>query len=292
MEPGAGFEIVPSPSEKPGAFVRFPFDRGLLDRFRGTFPRARWRRTEERWFVPGTTAPARLDVWVSREIFDLDRHADDKGRDAFAFDPLASPYLEVGAELTVRTPFSRKVVDLLRTVPFARWDGEAKAWRVPFRGFERLRAVWPEIEEAARANEPEARRRRRAEWAADPDEAMRQAERRRRRYPVPLGDPPPLDRPVATELFGVVVFEGIGDAIPEDEPIPPVFLHAEPRDEVFAWARWRMPGWREVTRAKVSEDPPHRGWRLPGAADIEERRRTMRSQARARESRTRSGQTA
>ena len=121
---------------------------------------------------------------------------------------------------------------------------------------------------------------------------MRQAERRRRRYPVPLGDPPPLDRPVATELFGVVVFEGIGDAIPEDEPIPPVFLHAEPRDEVFAWARWRMPGWREVTRAKVSEDPPHRGWRLPGAADIEERRRTMRSQARARESRTRSGQTA
>ncbi|KAA2238110.1 hypothetical protein [Salinarimonas soli] len=289
MEAVSGFEIETSDGERPGAFVRFPFDRSLLDRFREAFPRARWRRSEERWFVPGTTAAARLDVWVSRELSDLDRHADDKGRDAFSFEPLASPYLEVGEELTVRTPYSRRVVDLLRTVPFARWDADAKAWRIPFRGFERLRAAWPEIEEAARYAEPEARRQRKAERAADPQEALRQAERRKRRYPVPLGDPPPLDRPVATDLFGVVVFEDVGEAIPEDEALSSVFDHAHPRDEVFAWGRWRLPDWREVARVKPSDDPPHRGWRLPGAADLDERRRAMRSSARARETRARSG---
>jgi hypothetical protein len=287
MDATTGFEIEPSTGERPGAFARFPFDRGLLDRFRETFPRARWRAREERWFVPGTTAQARLDAWVGRELSDLDRHADDKGRDAFAFEPLASPYLQAGDELVVRTPYSRTVVDLLRTVPFARWDGEAKAWRVPYRGYERLRAVWPMIEEAAREAEPEARRRRREERAADPLEAIRAAERRRRRYPVPLGDPPPLDLPVATDLFGVVVFEALGDAIPEDEAIPPVYPHAEPRDEVFAWGAWRLPDWREIARAKPSAEPPRRGWRPPTAADLEERRRAMRSQARARETRSR-----
>jgi hypothetical protein len=289
MDAAAGFEIEPSPGERPGALARFPFDRGLLDRFRAAFPRARWRRTQERWFVPGTTAVARLEAWASREISDLDRHADDKGRDAFAFDPLASPYLTVGEELTVRTPYSRAAVDLLRTVPFARWDGEAKAWRIPFRGFERLRAVWPDVEAAARRAEPEARERRRAERASDPLEAMRAAERRRRRYPVPLGDPPPLDRPVATDGFGVVVFEAVGEAIPEDAAIPAVHAHAAPRDEVFAWARWRVPDWREIARAKPVEGDRHRGWRLPDSADLDERRRLMRSHARARETRARSG---
>lgn len=283
----SGFEIMPPPGERPGALVRFPFDRGLLDRFRDAFPRARWRRGEEAWFVPGTTAARRLDAWISRELSDLDRHADDKGRDAFAFDPLESPYLEAGDELTVRTPYSRTVVDLLRTVPFARWDGAAKAWRVPFRGYERLRAVWRALEEAARLAEPEERRRRREAQRADPVEAMRLAERRRRRYPVPLGDPPPLDLPVTTDLFGVVVFEAIGEAIPEDEVIPPVFAHAEPRDEVFAYARWRMPDWREIARAKPSDAPARRGWRPPTAADLDERRRAMRSAARARETRSR-----
>ncbi|HYF56815.1 MAG TPA: hypothetical protein VEA41_21375 [Salinarimonas sp.] len=286
MESG-GFEILDGEGERPGALARFPFDRALLERFRASFPRARWRRGEEAWWVPGTTARTRLDAWMSREISDLDRHADDKGRDAFAFEPLESPYLEVGDELTVRTPYARAIVDLLRTVPFARWDPEAKAWRVPFRGYERLREVWPRLEEEARDNEPDARRRRREARRADPREAQRAAERRRRRYPVPLGDPPPLDRLVVTEAFGVVVFEGIGDAIPEDEPIPDLFAHADPRDEVFAWGRWRAPDWRELARAKPGDGGAHRGWRLAGAEDLEERRRTLRGSLRARETRAR-----
>jgi hypothetical protein len=47
------------------------------------------------------------------------------------------------------------------------------------------------------------------------------------------------------------------------------------------------PDWREIARAKPSDEAPHRGWRLPLAADLEERRRAMRSAARARETRSR-----
>ena len=61
--------------------------------------------------------------------------ADARGRDAHAFEPIASPYLEAGDDLVVRTPFSRSVVDALRQVPWARWDPDTKAWRVPYRAF-------------------------------------------------------------------------------------------------------------------------------------------------------------
>ena len=77
--------------DKPGAYASFPFDRELVRRFREAFPRARWRGAEERWFVPGTTAARRLQVWMSQELETLDRYADAKGRDAFTFDPLEVP---------------------------------------------------------------------------------------------------------------------------------------------------------------------------------------------------------
>ena len=135
MEPATAFRVTPSEGEKPGAFVAFPYDRELVQRFRETFPRARWRDEEACWFVPGTTAPERLDAWLSRELEALDRHADAKGRDAFAFDPLRSPYLQVGDDLRVRTPIpgpwwrSRAIpvgalgpagADLARAVPLLR----------------------------------------------------------------------------------------------------------------------------------------------------------------------------
>jgi hypothetical protein len=76
-------------------------------------------------------------------------YADERGRDGFAFQPIESRYLEVADDLRIRTPYSRAVVDELRLVPWAWWDGDLEAWRVPFRSWEDLRRRWPTIEAAA-----------------------------------------------------------------------------------------------------------------------------------------------
>jgi hypothetical protein len=289
--PPGGFSVTPQDGEKPGAFVCFPFDRGLVERFRGSFPRARWRPAEGCWFVPGTRAAARLDLWVSREVAAFDRHADTKGRDAYAFDPIASPYLEVGEDLVVRTPYSRRVVDAMRAIPWARWDPERRAWRVPFRSYEALRARWPGIELAARENEPERRRERSAARRQSADARALDRERRRRRYPVAADDPPPLGQPVATSPFGVVVFEALdADPAPRAEA-PAVYRHvAEPGGPIL-WAHWRAPTWREIAAVRAAAAPSpgdrQRGWWPPTADDIAARRRTMREVERARATRAR-----
>ena len=59
------------------------------------------------WFVPGKTAARRIDRWLAQEAEMLATHGDSKGRDAFAFDPISSPYLEVSDDLRVRTPYSK-----------------------------------------------------------------------------------------------------------------------------------------------------------------------------------------
>jgi hypothetical protein len=53
-------------------------------------------------------------------------YADERGRDGFAFQPIESRYLEVADDLRIRTPYSRTVVDELRLVPWAWWDGDLK----------------------------------------------------------------------------------------------------------------------------------------------------------------------
>jgi hypothetical protein len=126
----------------PGATAAFPYDRMTVERFRAAFPRARWRDDLCAWFVPGISAERRLNAWSSREWSGVLAHADERGRDAFTFDPVTSPYLEVADDLVVRTPYSRDVVAELRQVPWARWDPASKAWRVPFRSFEELRRRW------------------------------------------------------------------------------------------------------------------------------------------------------
>ncbi len=65
-------------------------------------------------------------------------YADERGRDAFAFQPIESRYLEVTDDLRIRTPYSKTVVAEMRSVPWAWWDGDLKAWRVPFRSWEQL----------------------------------------------------------------------------------------------------------------------------------------------------------
>ena len=122
----------------PGATAAFTHDRMTVERFREAFPRARWRNDLGAWFVPGTRAQRRLTAWMSREWSGVLAHADQRGRDAFTFEPITSPYLEVADGLVVRTPYSRAVIAELRSVPWARWDPASKAWRVPFRSFEEL----------------------------------------------------------------------------------------------------------------------------------------------------------
>jgi hypothetical protein len=298
MEPATAFRVTPSEGEKPGAVVAFPYDRELVQRFRETFPRARWRDEEACWFVPGTTAPERLDAWLSRELEALDRHADAKGRDAFAFDPLRSPYLQVGDDLRVRTPYSRTVVEIMRAIPWARWDPQERIWRVPLRSYDALRARWPTLEEAARRNEPEVRRRRREERKGEPRDPAALAlerERRQKRYPVPGDDLPPLGRPVAVFAFGVVVFEDLGDDLFGRDAVPVAYPHVTEEGPSYVWSRWRLPTFREIAAARPrrngedGQGRSDRGWWWPDRGELDERRRILRRTERAREAREGSG---
>ena len=300
METAPAFNVTPAEGEKPGAFACFPYDRELVARFREAFPRARWREAESCWFVPGPTAPGRLDRWIAGELAALDRHADAKGRDAFAFAPFESRYLEIGEDLGVRTPYSRTVVEIMRAIPWARWDPEGRLWRVPFRSCEELRRRWPEIEEAARRNEPEARRQREREREERQDAAAVQlrkaleAERRRRRCPVSPDDPPPLDWPVTVPLHGVVMIESSDGEIADRETVAAFYpgLNAEAD---YVWARWRMPTLEEVNAtwpARQAEDrdlAARRGWRRPSREELQARRRSLRAAERARRTRAEAG---
>ena len=294
MEIAFAFRVDPSDdAERPGAYAAFPYDRDLVRRFRERFPRARWRGAEQRWFVRGTTAVQRLDAWMAQELETLDRHADAKGRDAYIFDPLESPYLTVADDLKVRTPYSRTVVEILRQIPWAHWDPEERIWRVPFRSYEELKARWPEIEEAAQRNEPEARKRRREERkAAVPEETSRiQAERRRRRYPVPGDDLPPLGFPLATLQWGVVVFEEIESDLIDDPGAGEIYPQIKTDMSRYVWARWRMPALSEIyrTRPVRSDGDPDlradRGWWWPSRDELQERARKLREIERAQRSR-------
>ncbi|WP_064503869.1 hypothetical protein [Methylobacterium platani] len=280
---GAGFAVAPGTLKRPGVLVAMPFDRALLARFKDTFPTARWRRKLRRWFVPGTTAEQRADAWIAREISSLDAYGDDKGRDAYAFEPLESPYLTAGAEaLLVRTPYSRTVVDTLRTIPFAAWAPEIRAWRVPWRSYEALKEVWDGIEEAARSSEPAARRARR-EAARDP---AAEAERRRRRHPVPRADPPPLGAAVEVAQAGVVVFEALDDA-PVAETAALAHYPGITADGPLVWGWWRIPTPAEIadTVPAAAPDAPGRGWWPATRAGLEERLRRLRETARAQATR-------
>ncbi|TNC15937.1 hypothetical protein FF100_01335 [Methylobacterium terricola] len=280
---GAGFAVAPGTVKRPGVLVAMPFDRALLARFKDTFPTARWRRKLRRWFVPGTTAEQRADAWIAREISALDAYGDDKGRDAYAFEPLESPYLEAGPDaLVVRTPYSRLVVDTLRTIPFAAWAPEIRAWRVPWRSYEALKDVWGVIEKAAAASEPAARRARR-EAARNP---AAEAERRRRRHPVPRGDPPPLGAAVETAEAGVVVFEALDDApVAETEALAHYSGITAPGPLVWGW--WRIPTFSELaeTVPAAAPDATGRGWWPATRAGLEERLRRLRETARAQATR-------
>ncbi|GLR45583.1 hypothetical protein GCM10007880_61010 [Mesorhizobium amorphae] len=148
----------------------------------------------------GQTAAQRFDRWLERERAQTHTHADLKGRDAFDFDPTVSKYLRRldDDHLEVVTPYSRRVVDEMREVPFASWDSDRRVWTVPYRSYDALRRHWTRIDDAAKRNEPEERKKRReANRGSEKERAARAraAERRRRRYPLDPENLPPLVGP-------------------------------------------------------------------------------------------------
>lgn len=276
----------------PGATAAFPYDRTTVERFRAAFPRARWRDDLGAWFVPGATAERRLNAWSGREWTGVLAHADERGRDAFAFEPLASPYLEAADDLVVRTPYSRAVVAELRMVPWAQWDTASKAWRVPFRSFEDLRLRWPDIEEAARRAEPEERRKREASRRASPEHADRRAEaaeRRRNRYPVPEDALPPLGR-VLMSHAGCAVFEAVTGEVVEPSVATRFYPGVAAGSGALVWATRRRPSHEELVRAWPAREEPSpaetaRGWWQPTIETLREERRRTASLERAQATR-------
>jgi len=88
-------------------------------------------------------------------------YEEERGRDSYEFEPILSPYLQVfDRGFRIKTPYSQTVVDELRQIPFARWNGDDKVWEVPFSSYDDLQHRWQTIEEAAKPSEPEERRKR------------------------------------------------------------------------------------------------------------------------------------
>jgi hypothetical protein len=268
------------------AAVSFPFDWMTVQRFRETFPRARWSDRRKAWLVPGKTARRRIDRWMARESYRIDPYADAKGRDAFEFEPILSPYLGVDREgFRIKTPYSRKLVEEIRKVPFARWDGDHKVWRVPFASYDDLLQHWQAIETEAQRCEPEERRKRaEARKGTDEDRNARRraAERKRRRIPLPADDLPPLDRPIATTWYGIVVVSDITGELVEGEDIAGLYPDIA-KDHV--WGIWRTPSLEELVQTwpakrEPEEDERRRGWWLPTLNELREARRTARGRER------------
>ena len=288
-----GLTVQNSLGDRPGATAAFPFDRMTIERFRKEFPRARWRDDLRAWFVPGTTAERRLNRWLGRELSGVLAYADDKGRDAFAFDPIESVYLETADDLRIRTPYSRTVVAELRAVPWAYWDTEMKAWRVPFRSLEDLRQRWPTIEAAARRNEPDEARKRRDARKVTPthnETLARAAERRRQRHPVPVDALPHPNRIVMTRQYGAILFTDVTGELVEDSIRERFYQEISTRNGELVWGSWRKPTHDELIKAwpsrfAASDDEIRRGWWQPTIEDLRAERRTARSIDRTRATR-------
>ena len=275
-----------------GATTDLPHDRTTVQRFRESFPRARWSDKLNAWFVPGRTAGKRIGRWLARMEAEADAFADEKGRDAFAFDPIESRYLEAAPSgLQIRTPYSRTVVAEIREIPLARWDADRRLWTVPYRSLEDLRRRWPAIEAAATRNEPDVRKaRREALKGTEEEEAAkaRTSERRRKRYPIPVEDVPPFERAIGTHAGVVILTETQGELA--DPEFVTTFYFQPPEDREYVWAAWRPGSLEELVTTWPARTPPGerevvRGWWLPDLDELRAARQKARSKRRVQQRR-------
>lgn len=265
--------------------VSFAFDRMTVARFREAFPNARWSDTLQAWTVPGKTARKRIDRWLASEADRRTPYEEERGRDAYEWEPILSPYLQVfDRGFRVKTPFSRTVVDELRQIPFARWNGDDKVWEIPFSSYDDLQHRWETIEEAAKRSEPEERRKRAEARKGTEEEAKakrRISERKKKRLPVSSDDLPPIGRPVATSYGIVVITEVTGEIV---DPQQIVEHHPDASDE-HVWAGWRTATLDEMihtwpTREASGEYERLRGWWRPTLDELREARAAAKSRER------------
>jgi hypothetical protein len=147
--------------------------------------------------------------------------------------------------------------------------------------------LWQGIEAEAQRCEPEERRKRAEARKGTEDERKvrrRSVERRRRRIPLPAADLPPLDRPIATAAYGIVVVSDITGEVIEHEDIADLYPGFD-RDQF--WNYGDVPSLEELvqtwpSKAASQDDERRRGWWF---STIEELRDALRA-ARSRERRT------
>jgi hypothetical protein len=277
--------------EPPQETVSFAFDRLTVARFREVFPNARWSDTLQAWTVLGKTARRRIDRWLASEADRKRPYEEERGRDAYQFEPILSPYLQVyDRGFRIKTPFSRTVVDELRQIPFARWNSDDKVWEVPYASYDDLQHRWEAIEKAAKRAEPEERRKRAEARKGTEEEAKakrRTSERNKKRLPVPSDDLPPPGRPVATTAFGIVVVTDItGELVNPEE----VAEHHPNADDEHVWAGWRAATLEELVhtwpaRAEPGEYERIRGWWQPTLEELRAARTAAKSRERRRDAR-------
>ncbi|WEO75193.1 hypothetical protein G6L01_026565 (plasmid) [Agrobacterium vitis] len=212
----------------------------------------------------------------------------EKGRDAFAFEPIESRYLEAAPSgLQIRTPYSRTVVNKIREIALARWDADRRLSAVPYRSLEALRRRWPAIEAAATRSEPDVRKARREALKGTEEEEgakARTSERRRKRYPVPVHDVPPFDRAIGTHA-GVVIFTDTHGEL-ADPDIVTAFYFQPPPVEEYVWAALRAGSLEELVTIWPARTPPGerevaRGWWLPDLDELGVARQKARPKRRA-----------
>ena len=289
-------ETKETSAPREGATTDLPHDRMTVARFRQAFPRARWCDRLNAWFVPGRTAQKRIGRWLAEQEAEADRFADEKGRDAFAFEPIASGYLKAApATFEIRTPYSRTVVNEIKEIPHARWDADRRLWTVPYRSFQELSQRWPAIEAAAKRSEPEARQARRDALKGTEEDAASKArtrERRRKRYPVPAEDGPPLECAISTHL-GIVFFTGTDGELADPAMVNAFYFPAADGEE-YVWASWRLGSLEELVttwpaRAKPEQRERERGWWTPDLEELRIARRDAKSRRRAKERKGKDG---
>jgi len=269
--------------------VSFAFDRMTVARFRETFPNARWSDALQAWTVPGKTARRRIERWLASEADRRAPYEEERGRDAFQFEPILSPYLEViPTGFRIRTPYSRTVVDELRQISFARWNRDDKVWEIPYASYDELQHRWQAVEEAATRAEPEERRKRAEARKGTEEEAKakrKTSERRRKRLPVPSDDLPPLGRPVATTAYGIVVLTEITGELVDPQAVAEHHPYA---DEEHVWAGWRGATLEELVQTWPARTLPGeyerlRGWWQPTLDELREARTVAKSRKRRRD---------
>jgi hypothetical protein len=81
--------------------------------------RARWSESLKAWLVPDRTAEKRIGRWLAEMEAQADAFADDKGRDAFAFEPIESHDLRLAGWPGIGSSSSSRISKSFKQAPIS-----------------------------------------------------------------------------------------------------------------------------------------------------------------------------